>query len=237
MFSWVPIHKEAIHKILAHQNEQEALIAVLREMKQSGLKVISLEDKDANDKTVPLSEVDPFTFLATFNRGITEENRRENWNFLKTRWKLQSPVPEDFKGIPVMFNMNSWFFPWAKDKSKSHIQELWAIAGQAVKGGADQVDGDLFNRCAGLPLVNPNRLTIGLFWLNPEKFLPADNKTMEHSKAKGVKTDPTDYQSYLQWLKEMTERFGDNYPEISHAAHFFAIQGKNWGFTKWMGPV
>jgi hypothetical protein len=69
--------------------------------------VISLEDKDANEKTIPLSEIDPFTFLASFNRGITEENRREDWSFLKSRWNLKSPVPDDSHGIPVMFNMNS----------------------------------------------------------------------------------------------------------------------------------
>ena len=49
-------------------------------------------------------------------------------------------------------------------------------------------------------------LTIGLFWINPEKFLSADRKTTAYSKAKGIATEPEDYQSYLRWLKEMTER-------------------------------
>ena len=119
MFSWIPIHRETIQKILTHQDKPGAFVAVLREMELKGLKVISLDDKDANEKTIPLSDVDPFTFLASFNRGITEENRRENWSFLKSRWNLQSSVPEDFEGIPVMFNMSSWFFPYAKDRTKA----------------------------------------------------------------------------------------------------------------------
>jgi len=35
----------------------------------------------------------------------------------------------------------------------------------------------------------------------------------------------------------MTERVGSNYPQVSHEAHLFAVQGRKWGFTKWMGPL
>ncbi len=64
-------------------------------------------------------------------------------------------------------------------------------------------------------------LTIGLFWINPEKFLPADHKTTACGKAEGITTEPEDHQSYRQWLKEMTDRVGSNYPEVSHEAHLF----------------
>ena len=56
-----------------------------------------------------------------------------------------------------------------------------------------------------LKLVGFASLTIGLFWINPEKFLPADRKTTAYGKAKGITTEPEDYQSYRQWLKEMRE--------------------------------
>jgi len=66
---------------------------------QQGLKVISLQDEGADGETIPLAEIDPFTFLASFNRGVTDKNRRDNWAFLKTRWGLKAAVPEDFSGI------------------------------------------------------------------------------------------------------------------------------------------
>lgn len=66
-------------------------------MEQSGLKVINLEDTGRDGKKLPLAELDPFTFLASFNRGITLENRRQNWKFLKDHWSLKAPVPADLR--------------------------------------------------------------------------------------------------------------------------------------------
>jgi 5-methylcytosine-specific restriction enzyme B len=216
---------------------QTELLQVLRDMEQQGLKVISLEDEGADGLTIPLAEIDPFTFLASFNRGMTVENRRKNWNFLKARWDLKAPVPDDFAAIPTLNNMTSRLFPYATEREKDHVRHLWEVASLAADGDIEKVGQELFARCLKLKLVGFASLTIGLFWINPEKFLPADRKTTAYGKAKGIITAPEDYQSYRQWMKEMTERLGQDYPQISHTAHLFAVQGKSWGFTKWMGPV
>ena len=102
MSSWIPIHTETAIKLLALTNPQSELLAVLRDMEQQGLTVISLQDQDADGKKVPLGEIDPLTFLASFNRGITDEKRRKNWSFLRKQWNLQADVPQDFDGIPVV---------------------------------------------------------------------------------------------------------------------------------------
>jgi 5-methylcytosine-specific restriction enzyme B len=237
MFSWIPIHREAIHRILEYRQNEKELLTILREMEQQGLKVISLQDKGADGQTIPLAEIDPFTFLASFNRGVTDKNRRENWNFLKTRWGLKAPVPDDFTGIPVLNNMTSRLFPYAGIREKDHVGHLWQVAALAADGGIEKVDEESFNRCLKLKTVFIGNLTIGLFWINPEKFLPADHKTTAYGKANGITTEPEDYKSYRQWLKEMTKQLGNNYPQMSHAAHLLAVQGKSWGFAKWMGPV
>jgi len=237
VFSWIAIHREAIRKILEYRKDEKELLTILREMEQKGLKVINLQDKDASGQTIPLAEIDPFTFLASFNRGVTEENRRENWKFLKARWSLKAPVPDDFIGIPTLFNMTSRLIPWAKDKEENHVAQLWQVAGLAAEGGVENIDEELFNRCLKLKCVGIVRLTIGFFWINPAKFLPAEPKTTAYGKAKGITTKPEDYLSYRQWMKEMTEQLGSNYPQTSHAAHLFATQSSNWHFAKWMGPV
>jgi 5-methylcytosine-specific restriction protein B len=237
MFTWIPIHKETIQKILKQPVSQNDLLQILRDMEQQGLKVISLQDKDTQGQAIPMAEIDPFTFLASFNRGVSPENRRENWSFLKARWGLQSPVPEDFTGIPTLNNMRSWLFPYAADRTKNHMENLWLLASQADGGGIEQVDESLFDRCLHLDCVGIGILTICIFWINPQEFLPADSKTTAYAKAKGIAIKPREYQSYRQWLKEMTEQLGNNYPQVSHAAHLFAGQGKSWSFTKWMGPL
>ena len=33
---------------------------------------------------------------------MTEKNRQENWEFLRTRWRLKAPVPDDFSGVPTL---------------------------------------------------------------------------------------------------------------------------------------
>ena len=106
MFSWIPIHTETAIKLLALTNPQSELLAVLRNMEQQGLTVIRLKDQDAEGKQVPLGEIDPLTFLASFNRGITDEKRRQNWSFLRKQWNIQADVPQDFDGIPVVNNMH-----------------------------------------------------------------------------------------------------------------------------------
>jgi 5-methylcytosine-specific restriction protein B len=237
MFTWIPIHREAIHRILEHRQNEKELLTVLREMEQRGLKVISLQDEGADGQKIPLAEIDPFTFLASFNRGVTEKNRQENWNFLKTHWGLKAPVPDDFSGIPTVNNMRSWLFPYATKREKDHVGHLWQVASLAADGSIEQVGQEVLDRCLELKFVGFASLTIGLFWINPEKFLPADRKTTAYGKAKGISTEPEDYQSYRQWMKEMSESLGQNYPQISHAAHLFAVQGKSWNFTKWMGPL
>lgn len=222
MFTWIPIHREAIQKILEHQENQTELLTTLREMQAKGLKVVSLDDKTEGGQTIQLAEIDPFTFFASFNRGITDRNRRKNWSFIKARWGLTAPVPEDFTGLPLFDNRSSRLFAFSWEREKDHISFLWQMATAASGAGIENVDENLFNRCIKLKCVRIGSLTIGLFWINPKQFLPADSKTTAYAKSKGIRVEPKDYQSYRDWMKEVTERIGENYAQISHDAHIFA---------------
>lgn len=82
-------------------------------MRDAGLKVTPINDQNPKENVIPLSEIDPFTFLAIFNRSVTVENRQALWKFLKERWNLQSEIPEDFIGIPVANNQKSWWIPYS----------------------------------------------------------------------------------------------------------------------------
>ncbi|MEI6972839.1 MAG: hypothetical protein WCL44_15145 [bacterium] len=168
MFSWLSIHREAIHRILEYRQNEKELLTILREMEQQGLKVISLQDEGADGQTIPLAEIDPFTFLASFNRRVTDKNRKENWSFLKARWGLKAPVPDDFTGIPVLHNMTSRLFPHAGEREKDHVGHLWHVAALASDGGIEKVDEESLNRCLKLKCVGIRRLTIVLFWINLE---------------------------------------------------------------------
>lgn len=223
MFTWIPIHKEAVRKILALPEPQQELLALLRGMNDKGLKVISLDD-ESQTGTIPLAEIDPLTFLASFNRGITEANRKENWRFLKEKWNLSADVPEDFAGIPVVHNMKSWFFPYAKKRDGNHVKLLWELVRAATDRPLGEVDAALFQRCLGLKVVTINNLTIGLFWINPDAYLPADKKTRAFVLQKGVGEKPVDYDSYRHWVDEVRSKVGTDYAKLSHDAHVWATE-------------
>ncbi len=224
MFTWVPMHREAIHRILEHRRNQRELLTILREMAEQGLKVISLQDECVNSQSTPSVAIDPFTFLASFNRRIADKHRRDNWAFLKARWGLQAPVPNDFAGIPLHHNLASWRFPSFTNRVKACVDYLWQVASLAADGDLDEVGEELFNRglrVDRLPLVT---LTVGLFWINPEKFLHAHPRTLAYGKSKGVTTIPMDYRTYGEWLKEITDRIGRNYLQVSYEANRFATR-------------
>lgn len=233
MFTWIPIHREAVRGILALPDPQPGLLALLREMKEQGLKVISLDDKNVGGD-VPLTEIDPLTFLASFNRGITDENRRDNWRFLKEKWNLAADVPGDFAGIPVVHNMKSWFFPYAKKRDKGHVDLLWQLVRAAVDSPVEAIDRSLFESCLGLKVITIHNLTMGLFWINPSAYLPADRKTREFAQHKGVTGKAVDYDSYRRWMDEVDSRLGRDYPQISHNAHLWSMEDPGDGRRYWL---
>lgn len=83
MFSWISIYEEAATKLLQFKDRNHELVLMLERMKTQGLKAMPLLDKDASGRSFLLEEIDPFTFLANFNRGIRDDNRIELWRFLK----------------------------------------------------------------------------------------------------------------------------------------------------------
>jgi 5-methylcytosine-specific restriction enzyme B len=223
MFTWIPIHHEAVRRMLDLQEPQNELLAVLREMEERSLKVINLKDWDGT-ASVQLAQIDPLTFLASFNRGIAHENRKDNWRFLKNKWNLSSAVPEDFDGIPIVNNMASWFFAYVDKRAKDDVEHLWHLVRHAAEKPIEQIEEQLFERCRQTRAVAIHKLTIGLFWVNPERYLPCDKKTRAFAQHKGVQVEPKDYASYRAWLRAVSETVGGSCPKISLDAHLWATQ-------------
>jgi hypothetical protein len=216
--TWIPIHREAATKLLEFAKRQDKLLALLKRMQDEGLTVISLNDQNPKGTVVPLREIDPFTFFASFNRGITDQKRMANWAFLKNAWQLESPVPEDFLGIPVAFPMKSWWFPYQYSRDARHIPTLWKLAAQALHKAPEDIEPELFDSCLRFKQTSETNLTMGLFWINPQAWLAVDKVNQAYLEDLGIDPKVTDFASYLKLMKTYRQKVNQPIPEFSHTA-------------------
>ncbi len=131
-FTWIPIYEEIAGKILEFEDRQAELLTLLRELRNEGLKVIHLNDRDAEGKVIPLAEIDPLTFFSSFNRTSSVSGQQAILQRIKMAWNLAAPVPQDFDGIPLANAQNSWAFAYAADREPIDVPILWRVAREAV---------------------------------------------------------------------------------------------------------
>ena len=174
MFSWKPIYTELGHKLLAYRDKQEELLTWIQGMKQAALPVISLTDEEPRGTATDLRQIDPFTFFANFNRGIKHEHRVEILRRLKAQMGLTADLPEDFDGIPVANSQKAWFFPFAFERDPATVPLLWAFAQDVVANEPSSLNPDLFENCLKIKQVGLAKLTMGMFWLQPDRYVALD---------------------------------------------------------------
>ena len=220
MFTWKPIYSELASALPAWRSRQTELIAILDAASKQGVPVSTLRDKDSKDKWLPLQVIDPFTFFAFFNRGIKKEHRLKLLELIKDKLHLKSPLPEDFKGIPVMFPQRTWFFSYQKDREPDAIDTLWDFAKAIVEQSPEILDGELFNRTLALQQVGLGNLTMGMFWMRPDQYLAVDKRNRAWLKKSGIEAEISDWPSYLNFLKQVKQQIPDcSWPELSLKAY------------------
>src|ERR1700722_11554643 len=118
-FDWVPFYRELADKLLAYRARQKELIEFLEQLRAQGLTITPLEDQDESGRRFLLTEIDPFTFFGSFNRGILSNTRIRILEAMKSRFGVNASVPSSFSGIPTLNNMKSWFFAFQSDRKPS----------------------------------------------------------------------------------------------------------------------
>ncbi|MDQ3546951.1 MAG: EVE domain-containing protein [Verrucomicrobiota bacterium] len=235
-FTWIPLYSEIAHRLLQFENRQDELVALLREFLERGLQVGALDDKDADGKRFPLKEIDPFTFFATFNwQSRKPEKRKAILSALRDAWELSAPMPEDFDGIPVGNRQNLWLFAYQAQRDPGDVQRLWTLATQVVNGNRTTVDRDLVDQILNQRFVGAVKLSVGMFWLNPHEFLPADKWMRGYMERRGVSEDIFKSGQYFRWLDEGVAAAGTDFPALSHAAFVERKAPASYGSRKAQG--
>lgn len=226
-YTWVRFYTELAERLLPYKNDQAKLISFISEMNSKGIKTISLEETLADGNKTKIDQIDPFTFYANFNRGTTNENRISILSEIQKEFSVQSEVPTDFDGIPVVNNMASWYFTTTlKGKKSDDIDSLWLIAEQCLQGSPETINQHLFSKCLSIKGVGIAKLTMGLFWLNPEKFVSVDEKNIIYLKNKGLIIKEQECRSlkgYRKVVAMVKENFKNvSFPELSNDAWNYA---------------
>jgi 5-methylcytosine-specific restriction protein B len=179
--TWIPFYEELATKLLSYRGRQSELVAFLEDLRAKGMTITPLGDRDAAGGRFLLREIDPFTFLGTFNRGLTDANRIAIAEELRSFFSISAPVPRDFGGIPVVNNQNSWFISYQRNRKPDDVSVLWNVFELSL--GPDPMGdprfAEAFDRALDVRGVNVN-LTQGLFWVRPNVFASLDGTMREY---------------------------------------------------------
>ncbi|MCW5968709.1 MAG: AAA family ATPase [Blastocatellales bacterium] len=225
-FTWVPIYEEIGRKILEFEDRQSGLIALTRRMAERGRSTVSISDRDAEGQEFELAEMDPFTFLANFNRGLKEENRRAIIAAIKEEWGLTSDVPSDFHGLPVVNLQSAWFISYAFRRSTDDVPKLWRLARETVRKESEGFDPAVLDDCLQIRGVGLPKLTMGMFWLCPNKYIAVDQKNVDFFSKRSITLGARTAAGYLNFLAQVKDKLGRDFPALSHQAYVEPGEGK-----------
>ena len=217
-FTWIPFYEELADALVGWRGRQKELVAFLEQQRAKGRVVTPLSDQDASGKRELLTQIDPFTFLGSFNRGTTVENRLALASDIRVQFGLKAAAPQDFAGIPVLNNQRSWFISYKKDRKETDVAKLWDIfeAALAPAGLEGPSFGQAFDAALEVKGTNLN-LTMGLFWIRPRKYLSLDG-TMRSFLGLTLPAGGLSFKFYKATLQTTTATRGSDWPTLSVAA-------------------
>jgi len=218
-FSWIPFYEELATLLLPYRTRQRELIAFLDGLGRKGLKMMPLNDRDEGGRRFLLQEIDPFTFFAAFNRGLTNENRVAILREVHDFFGCKAAVPTDFDGIPVMNNQKSWFIRYASNRKGADVETLWGVLAAAL-ASPDPLSspefGKAFDQAMQIAGVNFN-LTMALYWVRPRIFLNLDSRMRAHFHIAEPDAGLS-FSLYAELIREFRKEHQRPFPELSREA-------------------
>lgn len=202
-FSWVKIYQEIAQKIVDEKINLNNVLLNCKDCQKDYLK----------NKQGEFINLDLFTFFGSFNRDVKFENRMKVLKHLQKELNLKNDLPTDFNGIPTMNNQNSWFY-WADgtEQRKSDLENLNEIFKKTIKN--ETSFKEKFNTCLKIDGVGISKLTTGLFWINPDTFMPIAGPVQIYLKQKFSNFEYDNEKGIKAWNKIFKDMDWDKYNEV-----------------------
>lgn len=237
-FTWIPYYKEFAQRLMQFQNNRKQLLDLIYKNRDELLAKYLHDQGGDNDLLV---DIDPFTIFGLFNRGIKHENRLNSAKLFKSILDINADIPKDFEGIPVLNNQKSHFFGFKSYRGKNDIQNLWNLFVKVVNNEDFEEE---YNTVIKQFIIKVN-ITMGLFWIRPDKFLAFDRTNRQYIKEQyGIKlpNKAPEYSEYMKILNNIREKMVSGeikektFYELSANANKFGRDysgyGSNWEWSK-----
>jgi len=220
-YQWVPFYEALADKLLVYNDKRGDLFDLMKKVasEQPLMKYLHFEREDWWGPRQ--YQIDPFSVIGVMNRGTTDANRTVLAKVLADTFDVKVPAPTQFAGIPVLDNRKSFF---------AGVDEVWDLFVLAMKSAETNTFTAEFNTAFEKAIaVNGNGLayiTMGLYWIRPNFFMPLDGNSRSFVSAHYGITAPSgrcsgdDYIKFLVALKnELSKQSPDiSFPEVSHTA-------------------
>jgi len=220
-YQWVPFYEALADKLLTYSDKRNELFELMKKVRseQPLMKYLNFEREDWWGPRN--HHMDPLTVIGILNRGTTDANRIKLAKVLAETFGVELPAPVQFAGIPVLNNMNSFF---------NGPDEIWELFIQAMESAKTGIFSDTFKSAFEKAIdVKGNGLayiTMGLYWIRPNVFMPLDGNSRAFSSNQYGITAPSgncsgeEYVAFLKTLKAKVTGLSPNltFPEISYTA-------------------
>ncbi len=213
-FTWISLYNELSDWLLLQMNNQPELISILKEIGITGFR-----DGSERSIEIELEEMDPFTFFSYLNKFHSDERRIEILQDLRQKLKLRCQEPTDVLGIPTIHPMKVHLFPHKTIRKEHDINVLWELFKQVKTG---KVDERLFQTALDIKSVGKGKLSIVLFYVNPERYVPLDSNTSTYLRSKKLGYTYDSFASYSKLSEETVRTLGMSPWEISYEAYTYS---------------
>ncbi len=208
-YSWVETHKKIVEYLSSNRNSQKQLIQLLKD-----IGVTEFNDKDSNNNTIELDEIDPFTFFCYIYK-YGSKKRLEILQKLSDKLNIY-PIPTDDSGIPSSNAQKVWLFPYKSERNNDEINRLWEFFNSAIH---DELNDELFEDVLKIKSTGKTKLTEALFNINPEKYFPINGPTKPYLKEElGIEPKFDNYTEYINILEKIKKISSKKFYEISFEA-------------------
>lgn len=192
-FTWVPIYKKLVRKILEFKNNRKELVRIMYEI----LDELDLfrEDEGCNLDSYKgvrckYDDFDPFSFLNRFNFKGRDDAINGNKEFIKKfqeKTGMDVEVPKDFDGIPSTQYQTSCYIRFKEERDAEDINDLWDLFEVAIRFSEENNRENrqefirLYDQAIAKPYCSFN-ISIGLFKIAPNFYLSLDSNSKENLK-------------------------------------------------------